>query len=121
MSPHLERVQDYLEHILEALARIARYTAGKSPQEFSRDTLVQDAVLRNLGIVGEAARRIMTEAPDFVAAHPEIPVTAMYATRNRITHGYEEVDLDIVWNLVQSDVPDLKKKIAAAIKGFEQK
>ena len=73
MSHHPERVQDYLEHILEALDRIHRYTARKSEAEFIGDTLVQDGVLRNLGIIGEAAHRLLAAAPDFVAAHPEIP------------------------------------------------
>jgi len=116
MRQHPERALDYLEHILAALERIQQYTAGKSDAAFLTDMLVQDAVLRNLTILGEAAHRILVEASDFVAAHPEIPLAEIYATRNRITHGYEEVDLDIVWNLVQYDVPELLRKIAAALK-----
>lgn len=118
MSRHPERAQDYLEHILEALERMQRYTAGKSVEEFEADTLIQDAVLRNLSIVGEAARRLMTDAPQFVDAHPEIPLAKIYATRNRITHAYEEVDLKIVWNLVTLDALDLKAKVAAALREF---
>ena len=120
MSRHPERVQDYLEHILEAIERIQRYTAGKSVEEFEADTLIQDAVLRNLSIVGEAARRLMADAPEFVSAHPEIPVAKIYATRNRITHAYEEVDLKIVWNLVAFDAPDLKAKVAVALERLRQ-
>lgn len=56
MSQHPERVGDYLEHILAAVDRIQRYIAGKSVADFMADTILQDAVLRNLGIVGEAAR-----------------------------------------------------------------
>jgi uncharacterized protein with HEPN domain len=67
MSGHPERTQDYLEHILEALERIQRYTAGKSEAEFVASTLLQDGVLRNLGIIGEAAHRLLAEAPDFAA------------------------------------------------------
>jgi uncharacterized protein with HEPN domain len=115
MSPHPERVQDNLEHILEALERIQRYTAGKSAGEFMASTLLQDGVLRNLGIIGEAAHRLLAEAPEFVAAHPEIPLAKIYATRNRITHAYEEVDMEIVWNLILYDVPGLQPKIAAAL------
>jgi len=115
MSKHPERAQDYLEHILEALERIQRYTAGKSEAEFMASTLLQDGVLRNLGIVGEAAHRLLTEAPDFVDAHPEIPFAKIYATRNRVTHAYDEVDVEIIWNLVVYDVPDLRPRIAAAL------
>jgi uncharacterized protein with HEPN domain len=118
MSPHPERVQDYLEHILEALERIQRYTAGKSVDEFLSSTLLQDGVLRNLGIIGEATHRLLAEAPEFVARHPEIPLAKIYATRNRITHAYEEVDMEIVWNLVIFDVPALRPRIAAALEAF---
>lgn len=115
MSKHPERVQDYLEHILDALERIQRYTAGKSATEFLTDTLLQDAVLRNLGIIGEAAHRLLADAPEFVAMHSEIPFAKIYATRNRITHAYEEVDMDIVWNLVANDIPALQPVILAAL------
>jgi uncharacterized protein with HEPN domain len=115
MSRHPDRAQDYLEHILDALERIQRYTAGKSAADFMADTLLQDAVLRNLGIIGEAAHRLLADSPDYAARHPEIPLAKIYGTRNRITHAYEEVDMEIVWNLVLFDVPDLLPKIVAAL------
>jgi uncharacterized protein with HEPN domain len=93
MSRHPDRVQDYLEHIQGALERIQRYAAGKSAADFMADTLVQDAVLRNLGILGEAARKLLTDAPGYAAMHPEIPLAKIYGMRNRITHAYEEVDI----------------------------
>ncbi len=120
MSRHPERTQDYLEHILDALERIQRYTSGKSAADFMADTLLQDGVLRNLGIIGEAAHRLLADSPDYAASHPQIPLAKIYATRNRITHAYEEVDMDIVWNLVRFDVPDLMPKIVAALKEFKR-
>lgn len=116
MRPHAERLADYLEHILDALQRIQRYTSGKSRDDFATDTLLQDGVLRNLSIVGEAAHRILIAAPGFAAQHPEIPLAKIYGTRNRLTHAYEEVDLDIVWNLVQQDVPSLQEKVACVLR-----
>lgn len=121
MSKHPERAQDYLEHILGALERIQRYTAGKSADDFMTDTLLQDGVLRNLAIIGEAAHRLQTDAPEFAAKHPEIPFAKIYATRDRITHAYEEVDTEIVWNLVLFDVPALLPAITEALKGFKEK
>jgi len=118
MKPHAERLGDYLEHILDALQRIQRYTHGKSRDDFATDTLIQDGVLRNLSIIGEAAHRILAAAPDFAAQHPEIPLAKIYGTRNRLTHAYEEIDLDIVWNLVQNDVPALGEKVAVALRDF---
>jgi uncharacterized protein with HEPN domain len=120
MSKHPERAQDYLEHILGALERIQRYTAGKSAADFMSDTLLQDGVLRNLGIIGEAAHRLLADSPDYAARHPEIPLAKIYGTRNRITHAYEEVDMEIVWNLVLRDVPNLLPKIVAALNEFKR-
>lgn len=100
MSRHPERAADYLEHILGALHRIQRYTSDKSESDFKADTILQDAVLRNLGVVGEAARKLLADAPEYVALHPEIPIAKINATRNRIIHAYEEVDLNIIWNLL---------------------
>ena len=119
MSKHPDRAQDYLEHILNALERIQRYTSGKSAGDFTADTLLQDAVLRNLGIIGEAAHRLLADSPDYAAKHPEIPLAKIYGTRNRITHAYEEVDIEIIWNLVAFDVPDLQPKIVAALNEFK--
>jgi uncharacterized protein with HEPN domain len=120
MSKHPERAQDYLEHILGALERIQRYTTGKSATDFMTDTLLQDGVLRNLSIIGEAAHRLLADSPDYAATHPEIPLAKIYGTRNRITHAYEEVDMEIVWNLVLFDVPALLPKIAAALEEFKR-
>jgi uncharacterized protein with HEPN domain len=120
MNSHPERAQDYLEHILAALERIQRYTSGKSADDFMADTLLQDGVLRNLGIIGEAAHRLLAEAPELVAMHREIPFAKIYATRNRITHAYVEVDMEIVWNLVLYDVPALLPVIAAARNEFKR-
>jgi uncharacterized protein with HEPN domain len=84
------------------------------------DTLLQDAVLRNLGIIGEAAHRLLADSPDYAATHPEIPLAKIYGMRNRITHAYEEVDMEIVWNLVLFDVPGLHPKIAVALNEFNR-
>ena len=91
------RAVDYLGHMIEAIDRIAAYTAGLTPEAFLQTTLVQDAVVRNFEIVGEAARNIAREAPEITAAHPEIPWSVMAAMRNRLAHGYFTVDFESVW------------------------
>ena len=121
MSQHPERVGDYLGHILAAVDRIQRYVAGKSAADFMADTFLQDAVLRNLGVVGEAARRLLADSPEYVALHPDIPIAKINATRNRIIHAYEEVDLDIIWNLLLFDVSVLRPKIVEALNEFKEK
>jgi uncharacterized protein with HEPN domain len=120
MNRHPERTEDYLEHILRALDRIQRYSGGKSKADFMADTLLQDGVLRNLGIIGEAAHRLLADSPVYAAKHPEIPLAKIYGMRNRITHAYEEVDMEIVWNLVLYDVPALQPKIAAALEELRE-
>lgn len=105
------RTPEYLVHILEAIERIDTYTAALSQEDFEATPMAVDAVVRNLGIIGEAARNIARGNPTFAAAHPEIPWEAMYGMRNRVTHGYFSVDVAIVWSTVQIWVPDLKRKL----------
>lgn len=105
------RIRDYLSHMLEAIERIERYTSGKAHDAFIHDDQLQDAVVRNIEIIGEAARNIERHAPAFVAAHDEIPWAALYAMRNRVSHGYWTVDLDAVWQVVQRDAPILGGQI----------
>lgn len=107
------RVADYLGHLLAAIRRIRRYTEDKSLKDFSADEQLQDAVVRNIEIIGEAARNIAIQAPDFTAAHPEVPWAALYAMRNRVAHGYWSVDTNVVWQVVQRDLSVLEAQIAA--------
>lgn len=111
------RVTDYLDHILDAIRRIEEYTAEVDEVGFLGNTMIQDAVLRNIEIIGEAARNIERAAPDYAAQHPEVPWTVIYTMRNRIAHGYFKVDLEIVWNTVKRDLPDLIETIATLSRG----
>ncbi len=105
------RVPDYLGHILKAIERIARYTAAMDEAAFLSSELVQDAVLRNIEIIGEAANNIQRAAPEFAAQHHRIPWLVMYTMRNRISHGYDKVDLELVWKTIQSDLPGLHEQV----------
>ena len=103
------RVGDYVDHMLNAIERIGRYTQGMTDSTFLADELVQDAVIRNLEIVGEAARNIERDHPEFAAAHPDVPWEEMYLMRNRVAHGYFSVDLGIVWQTLQRELPNLQQ------------
>ena len=109
------RVLDYLGHILKAIERIDRYTADMNEVGFLNSELVQDAVIRNIEIVGEASNSILRMDAEFAAAHDEIPWQVMYTMRNRVTHGYEQVDLEIVWKTIQSDLPTLRAQVQAVL------
>ena len=105
------RVADYIIHMLNAIERIRRYTQGMGDSAFLADELVQDAVIRNLEIVGEAARNIERDHPAFAAAHPDVPWEEMYLMRNRVAHGYFSVDLGIVWQTLQRELPGLQQRL----------
>jgi uncharacterized protein with HEPN domain len=108
------RAPDYLDHILQAIERIARYTAGMNEAEFVNSELVQDAVIRNIEIIGEASNNLQRVAPEFAARHNDIPWQIMYAMRNRVSHAYDKVDAEIVWKTVQEDLPALHTKVQSA-------
>jgi uncharacterized protein with HEPN domain len=101
------RVPEYLGHILEAIERIQEYVSGMDEMAFLSSRLVQDAVIRNIEIIGEASNNILRVAPAFAAQHAEIPWQVMYAMRNRVSHGYDKVDFEMVWKTLHNDLPDL--------------
>ena len=102
---HPARVPEYLQHIVEAIDRATGYVAGMDSAAFEQDTRTQDAVIRALEIVGEAANKDRVAAPTLQSTAPEIPWDVMYGMRNRIAHDYFEVDLDVVWQTIQRDLP----------------
>ena len=110
------RCSDYLGHIVQAMERIQRYTANVTEQIFLSDELVQDAVVRNIGVVGEAAKNIQRIDPGFASKHEEIPWQVMYAMRNRLSHGYDTIDYEVVWNLIQEDLPNLYQLTKGVLK-----
>ena len=77
--------------------------------------MAQDAVLRNLEIVGEACHNIEVYFPEFAEKHPGLPLAVAYQMRNAIAHGYFKVDLEIVWKTVQSDLAPLYQQVASAL------
>lgn len=108
------RVPDYLAHILKAIERINRYTVDMDEARFLNSELVQDAVIRNIEIIGEAANNIQRVAPEFAARHDDIPWLVMYTMRNRVSHGYDKVDLEIVWKTIRGDLPSLYAQVQKA-------
>lgn len=116
MNDKNTRAADYLGHILQAIARIDRYTADLGELGFLANELVQDAVIRNFEIIGEASRNIERNCPEFAAAHRDLPLLNAYEMRNALAHGYFRVDLEIVWKTIQNDLPELQRQIEALIK-----
>lgn len=111
MSKDKLRLTAYLEHIIEAIQRIERYSENMNKSMFEASELVQDAIIRNIEVVGEAANNILKHHPDFAEAHSDLPWGKAYGTRNALAHGYYQVDLDIVWNTVTNILPSLRRDI----------
>ncbi len=109
------RTPDYLGHMLEAVRRVEAYTASMTREAFLADLRTQDAVIRNLEIVGEAARNVQRHDPGFVAAHPEVPWAVAYRMRNVLSHGYADVDLGIVWSTIMTALPGLREQITTLL------
>ncbi|MEC5217690.1 uncharacterized protein with HEPN domain [Actimicrobium sp. GrIS 1.19] len=107
------RVADYLNHILKAIERIDRYTADMDEVAFLNSELVQDAVIRNIEIIGEASNNIQRVDAAFAAQNGNIPWQVMYTMRNRVSHGYDTVDLEILWKTIQGDLPVLYQQVQA--------
>lgn len=120
-ASHADRVPEYLQHILDAIDRATRYIVGMDSAAFERDTRTQDAVIRSIEIIGEAANKVRTADPAFAARYPQIPWDVVYGMRNRIVHDYFEVDLQIVWQTVRNDLPVLRNQITSALKDVVKK
>lgn len=100
--------ETYLKHIRDAIWAIETYTDGLIYEDFLDDNLIQDGVVRQLGIVGEATKNISS---DFRESHTDIPWRDVAGMRDKLIHGYNQVDLDIVWKTVQEDLPKLKEQV----------
>ena len=109
-----QRLVAYIDHILDAIDRIARYTADMDEESFLGNELVQDAVVRNLEIIGEASHNVEVRFPQFASSHRELPFALAYQMRNAVAHGYFEVDFGIVWKTLMKDLPTFQARIRRA-------
>ena len=110
MSEGIRPWRFYLDDMVAFGEKVLAYTAGLDQSAFVANTLVYDATLRNLELIGEAA----THVPDDVRqAHPELPWRMVIATRNRLVHAYLGIDNDTLWSIVVTDVPALLPMLRA--------
>ena len=88
---------------------------GMDMAAFMADRKTQDAVIRNLEVIGEACNNVAKNHSDFAAQHANVPWRFAFEMRNALAHGYFTVDLAIVWQSIQDDVPSLKTQVSALI------
>ncbi|PPK72217.1 uncharacterized protein with HEPN domain [Methylobacter tundripaludum] len=110
------RLPDYLEHMLEAAQQACEYTEGLDKNDFLADKRTQQAVILNLVIIGEAATKLLKDYEQFLDLHPDIPWRSMKGMRNRIAHGYFEINLEVVWDTVQTALPQLLERLPDILK-----
>jgi uncharacterized protein with HEPN domain len=115
MSRDKQRLHDYLAHIIQAILRIQHYTEDIEEIGFLQNEMVQDAVIRNIEIIGEASNNIEKHFTEFARLHPELPLVFAYEMRNAVAHGYFKVDFEIVWKTIQNDLPSLEHEIKAIL------
>jgi uncharacterized protein with HEPN domain len=109
MSEPLEREwRFYVEDMVGFCSKVLSYTQDLDASSFAGSGIHYDATLRNIELVGEAA----THIPEKIRrAHPEIAWRKIIATRNRLIHGYLGIDNDVLWSIVQSDIPQLLEQL----------
>lgn len=107
------RLTDYLDHMRQAVADACGFVEGMTKDEFLRDKRTQQAVVLNLIVLGEAATKVMDRHDDFVKIHHQIPWRNMRGMRNRMAHGYFDIDLEVIWDTVQTALPQLRLQLSA--------
>ncbi len=107
------RLHDYLEHMRQAATNARNFTDGMKKADFLADKRTQQAVIMSLVILGEVATKIMDRYPEFTDRQPAIPWRNIRGMRNRIAHGYFDINLEVVWDTVQTALPDLLLHLSA--------
>ena len=110
----MERDEVYLRHIRDAIAAIEEYASGVAFDAFSRNRLLQDGVIRELEIIGEAAKNVSAE---FREANSDVPWRDIAGMRDKLIHEYFGVDMEAVWNTVVQDIPELKATTDKLLRG----
>ena len=107
MKPDARSDRVLLEHIHECIVRIREYTGGERTAFFG-SKMVQDAVVRNLQTLAESTQRL---SESLRSTEPDVPWRAIAGFRNVLTHGYLDIDREVVWSVIEQDLPDLASAV----------
>jgi uncharacterized protein with HEPN domain len=103
----------YLKHVLDAISRIEEYVQNVKHEDFMNNHLIQDGVIRQLEVIGEATKKLSKKIRN---KYPDIPWKDIAGMRDKLIHDYFGVDLDAVWSTIEKDIPPLKEVISKIIK-----
>lgn len=109
------RLSDYLGHMLEAARLACSYVEGMTKEDYLADKRTQQATILNIVVIGEAATKLLKDHPEFLNRHPQVPWRNMKGMRNRIAHGYFDINLDVVWETIQAALPALLEQLPAIL------
>jgi len=114
------RLADYLEHMQQAAADAIGFVENMDKTTFIGDRRTQQAVVFNLVILGEAAGNVLAGHAAFAERHAEVPWRSIRATRNRMAHGYFDINFDVIWDTVQTGLPQLQSLLPAVVEAAKR-
>jgi uncharacterized protein with HEPN domain len=106
-----QRLNDYLDHMIQAIEQVGEYLDDVTMAHFLSTRLLQDGVVRNLEVIGEAANQVIKKFPQFAAMQSDVPWEAVYYMRNRVIHGYASIDYELVWQVANKDLLELHAQL----------
>ncbi len=110
-----DRLFNKLIHLRDAAIQASAFIEGMTKEEFLVDALTRDACCMNLIIIGEAAKRVIENWPEFAASHGEFGWHRMTGMRNRVAHGYDDINFEVVWDTLIGELPGLIQRVDALL------
>jgi uncharacterized protein with HEPN domain len=103
----------YIDHIIDCIRKIKKFSSGLEFNDFKTNELVQDAIIRNIEIIGEASKKISSDTKQ---AYSNIPWKEIAGMRDKLIHDYLGIDIKVIWKTINEDIPILENLITGIIK-----
>jgi len=115
MSTRNGLVKPFIEDLKKTSGTMLEFTAGVTETEFLSNLMMQWSIIRGLEVLGEASNQLLEIFPEAQDRFPNLPFRKMYATRNRVIHGYSTLDTRTIWNIIQREIPAVHAAAVAAL------